>query len=65
MKARLYPLVTALALAASALLLACPPEATAAAAAAAPATPLITDPNHPRFAEQMAELYHQWGAPKR
>ncbi len=63
MKARLYPLVTALALAASALLLACPPEA--AAADAPSASPLITDPNHPRFAEQMAELYRQGGATKR
>ncbi len=59
MKTRLYPLVTALALAASALLLSLPPQAATAA------RPLITDPNHPRFAEQMAELYRQWGATKR
>lgn len=60
MSTRRYTLVTSLALAASAWLLAWPPQA----AATAP-KPLITDPNHPAFAAQMAELYHQWGAPRR
>lgn len=63
MSTRAYPLVAGLSLAASVLLLAFPlqaaacPDAKPAAQAAAP----ITDPNHPRFAAQMVELYRQWG----
>lgn len=62
MKTRFYPLVTALALLASAVLLVLPPPA---AACADKATALITDPNHPLFAEQMVLLYRQWGAQPR
>lgn len=63
MSTRSYPLVTGLSLAATLLLLASPLQAAAcpdkkpAVQAAAP----ITDPNDPRFAAQMVELYRQWG----
>jgi hypothetical protein len=60
---RSYPLVAGLALAASLLLLAFPLQASACPGHGKPvaAGTLITNPNDPRFAEQMVELYRQWG----
>lgn len=61
MNPRTYPLVSALALAASALLMTLPPQALACADAK-PRAGTATDPNDPRFAAQMVERYRTWGA---